>query len=208
MIIAALLGFAFGFIGSMPFAGPIAVLVVARGVEGRYKSGLGIAIGAGVAEGFYACGAFMGLAELLTRFPLLLTITRVTAVIVLTVLGILFLRYRTTDKPTVEHKEGWGGGVILGFTITALNPTLIATWSAAAATLFASGWIPMDRALALPFGGAAVIGIIGWFALLLYLLKRYRGRFSQRTLDRVIQSMGIFLLGIAGWFIYQLITSL
>jgi threonine/homoserine/homoserine lactone efflux protein len=44
------LGFAFGFVGSIPVAGPIAALVLSRGLEGRARSALSLAAGAALAE--------------------------------------------------------------------------------------------------------------------------------------------------------------
>ena len=45
MLLAALIGLALGFFGSVPVAGPIAALVVSRGVQSRFRSGVFIALG-------------------------------------------------------------------------------------------------------------------------------------------------------------------
>jgi threonine/homoserine/homoserine lactone efflux protein len=208
MLVALLFGFALGFFGSIPVAGPVAALVVARGMIGRRRSACGVAAGGALAEGIYAALAFLGFAELLARVPILQPITRGLAAAVLTVLGVLFLRHRTRPRQPEEARAGLGGGFLLGFSITALNPTLIATWSAAAATLFSTGLVTLEGALALPFGLGVVCGIISWFCLLLVLLGRLRERFRQQTLERVIQVMGVFLLGVAAWFLVSLVRSL
>ncbi len=65
MLSALLAGFLFGFIGSMPVAGPIAGLVLSRGLQGRFASGANIAVGAALAEAAYACLAFWGFSTLL-----------------------------------------------------------------------------------------------------------------------------------------------
>lgn len=202
MLIALLIGFAFGFIGSMPVAGPIAVLVFARGVEQRFRSGLAIAAGGAIAEGIYAFFAFWGFSKLLGKYTFILPATRAVAAVILIALGILFIRKQPAKKDGPPPKEGFGGGFLLGFTITALNPTLIATWSAAATTLFSTGLVSFDSSLAIPFGSGAMVGIVGWFALLLYLVRRFRGRFTEATLAKVIRAMGVFLLAIGGYFAY------
>ena len=59
MALAALLGFAFGWVGSIPVAGPVSALVVARGLEGRFSSGVWIAIGGGLVEALYAASSLV-----------------------------------------------------------------------------------------------------------------------------------------------------
>lgn len=208
MAAAAIIGFLFGFVGSIPVAGPIAVLVLARGVENRPRSGFGIAAGGAVAEGIYAFLAFWGFTELLARHPVVLPISRGAAAVVLAVLGVGFLCRRMTSRPAPERREGWGGSFVLGFTITALNPTLIATWTAAVATLFSTGLLRFERLIAIPFGASAVAGIITWFALLLGLVHRFRERFSEQILNKVLKGMGLVLLGLSAWFVVLLVTSL
>ncbi|OGQ77431.1 MAG: hypothetical protein A2289_16850 [Deltaproteobacteria bacterium RIFOXYA12_FULL_58_15] len=209
MLLALAIGFAFGFVGSMPVAGPIAVLVFARGLENRFVSGIWIAVGGAVAEGIYAGLAFWGFTELLARFPILLPICRITAAVVLTILGIVFVRRRSLheSKEVTPPSDRWTGSFALGFTITALNPTLIATWSAAATTLVATGTLALDRTTAVPFGLAAAVGIVAWFCVLLFLVHQFRGRFSIQTLDKIVRAMGILLLVIAAWFVFLFIQS-
>lgn len=208
MIVAALIGFAFGFVGSMPVAGPIAVLVFARGIENRFRSGFAIAVGGALAEGIYACLAFWGFSQLLTRYSFILPASRAVAAGILIALGVIFLRKKPTPKEPPKTREGFGGGFLLGFMICGLNPTLIATWSAASATLFSTGLVSFDPQLALPFGVSAILGIVVWFGLLLFLVHRYRGRFSQRTLDKIIRVMGVFVLAIGLWFLVLFVRGL
>ncbi len=208
MALAAVIGFLFGFLGSMPVAGPIAVLVFSRGVDGRHRSGLSIAVGGAVAEGVYACLAFWGFAEFLARYPVMVPISRAAAVVVLTILGVVFLRRKVTTHQVPDHREGWGGGFVVGFSITALNPTLIATWAAATTTLFSTGLVDFTPVTALPFGGGAIAGIIVWFALLLHLVRKFRKRFSPHTLNRMIQVMGVFVLVVAAVFAVMLVRGL
>ena len=72
MLFAALAGFVFGFIGSVPVAGPIAVLVLERSLAHRYSDAEGIAVGGAVAESAYAGAAFLGLGFLIKSYPIVL----------------------------------------------------------------------------------------------------------------------------------------
>jgi threonine/homoserine/homoserine lactone efflux protein len=213
VLLAALLGFCFGYIGSMPVAGPIAVLVFGRGLEDRARNGLFLASGAAIAESVYAYLAFWGFSAFLVSYPWIEPVSRAAAAIILTTLGVHFYRKKPVPAGEVkpQRKAGNKRSFFLGFTITALNPTLIATWTAAVTTVFSLGIVSFESAEALPFSLGAFSGIIGWFATLLYLLNRFRSRFSRATLDRLVKGMGVLLivlgLGVAVRFAYRLLMK-
>jgi len=202
MLIAALIGFAFGFFGSVPVAGPISALVVSRGVHNRYRSGAFIALGGGIAEAVYAFLAFWGFSTYLARYPLVVPISHALAGVILTALGISFLRYRLQERSArdTETEAAWPS-FLLGFTITALNPTLIATWTAVVTTLFSMEVIVMTSSQSIPFAFGACAGIAGWFWLLLWLIRRNKSRLSRRGLERVVRAIGALLIWLAAYFI-------
>ncbi|MCC6624259.1 MAG: LysE family transporter [Deltaproteobacteria bacterium] len=93
----------------------------------------------------------------------------------------------------------------VGFTVTVLNPTLLATWAAAATTVASMDLFPVDAAHAPPFAIGVTLGACGWFGVLIWLLSRYRHRFSPLTLQRVIRGMGWGLVGLGLWFLVAFI---
>ena len=197
MLVTALVGFLFGFVGAMPVAGPIAVLVFTRGVEGRFRSGLFIAVGASMSEQFYACLAFWGFSTFLARYEWVVPVSRALAAAILAALGLVLARHRGGAHAESPARENAAGSFFLGFSICALNPTFLATWTAATATLFSTGLVDFEPWLAVPFALSVALGSVTWFGVLLALLRRYRGRFRQKTLDRIVRAMGIFLIGVA-----------
>lgn len=201
MVAALLIGFCFGFFGSIPVAGPIAALVLERGLTGRYVSAALVGIGGGIAEAVYAFLAFYGFATYLTRYPIIEPISRTLAAVILIALGITFARYKVSEAK-LEQKpvEAPARSLLVGFTITALNPTLIATWTAATTTLYSADIVQLESADALPFSLGALVGIIGWFALLTGLLKKYGKRFSPVRLALVVRSIGVLILLLGVWF--------
>lgn len=88
----------------------------------------------------------------------------------------------------------------IGFSVTVLNPTLLATWAAAATTIMSMQLFAVEPASALPFALGVIAGGAGWFAVLVSLLSRYRHHFSPLTLQRVIRAMGWGLIGLGLWF--------
>lgn len=206
--LAILFGFLFGFVGSMPVAGPIAALVLARSLQGRYPSAVAIAAGAALAESLYAALTFWGLAALIARYPVIVPVSRGLAAGILCALGVVFLFAKVPEPSETPPEEGWRRSALLGFSITALNPTLVATWTAASATLAGTGWLVVTPLLALPFALAACAGIVVWFVLLVRLVRHYQGRFRPETLRRVLQGTGGALLGVGAWFGYGLVCYL
>lgn len=212
MLAAIVLGFVFGFIGSMPVAGPIAVLVFGRGLEGRLRSGVYLAFGAAIAESVYAFFAFWGLGALLTSHRWIDLGSRTLVATILIVLGARFAFVRNrqeraevaADRPNVGNKRSF----LLGFTITAFNPALIATWGAAIATLHSFDIVAFSAENALPFSIGVLLGIASWFSTLLFLLGRFRGRLQRTTLDRIVRATGYFLIALGLYFAVKLIRSL
>jgi threonine/homoserine/homoserine lactone efflux protein len=200
MLIALLAGFGLGFGGSIPIAGPTAVVVVESALDQRPRDGMLVAIGAGVAESIYALFAFWGLATVFTRYPLLLPASRALGAAVLILVGIYFLRRKSPQQEThaVPNVRQHKHRILFGFTITALNPTLAVTWTAAIAALHAavtSRFAPFD---AVPFGVGALVGIVSWFWLLLKLVRRFRAHLQPATMNRVVRGMGgaLVMLGV------------
>lgn len=198
MLIAALLGLAIGYVGSMPVAGPIAVLVLGRGLEDRGRNALFLALGSAIAESVYAYLAFWGFSAFLASYPWIEPVARIAAAVLLFGLGVHFYRKRQTEQPAPRAENvGNKRSFFLGFTITALNPTLIATWTFTVTTVFSFGIVRFNAANALPFSLGAFCGIVGWFATMLYLLARFRSSFPRTGLNRLMRVMGVVLI-IAG----------
>lgn len=201
MWIAALIGFAFGFFGSIPVAGPIAAIVLKRGLTGRFRSAALVGLGCAVAEAGYACLAFWGFSTFLARYPLVEKVSQAVAAAILIGLGASFARYRGAKEAAEagRNDSAWSS-LALGFTVTALNPTLIVTWTGATTFLFASRLVTLAPSASIPFSLGALAGISGWFALLTGLLRRYAGRFDRAKLDRVVRGVGWMILALGLWF--------
>jgi threonine/homoserine/homoserine lactone efflux protein len=209
VLFTATIGFLFGFIGSIPVAGPVAALIFARSIDGRFRSGVYIGIGCASAEMVYACLAYWGFSAFLAEVPWIVPVSRAGAAILLVALGILFLTKKGGPPAPEDARKDHGlGSFLVGFSLTALNPTLIATWTAAATTLFSSGLVRFEPALAVPFGLGAGVGIVSWFALLVGVIRRYKDRFRYSVLLGVLRVMGVFLLALAAGFGYAFVDYL
>jgi threonine/homoserine/homoserine lactone efflux protein len=206
LFLILLIGFLFGFVGSIPIAGPIALLVFAFGNDGRFRYGLGVAMGGALAEAGYAFLAFWGMHRIIYTYPKLIPYADGAGGMVLLIVGLMFALKKTVTNDQAEMvssraKHGRKRGFILGFLITAFNPTLMATWSTAVTALFSSGIIDGSKAWqGVPFAIGAAIGIVCWFALLLALIYRQRTRFKRATVNAMGRIIGVALIGLGIWF--------
>jgi threonine/homoserine/homoserine lactone efflux protein len=199
-VAVSLVALIFAFVGSLPLAGPIALLVVSNAVNGRFKEALRIAFGAALAEGIYAFLAFWGFATFLARHRLVLPISHGVTALILVALGARFVVFRVKDEE--KAKEGApakSGRFWVGFSISALNPTLLATWGAVTTFLYARQLVQFTPILAVPFGVFAAAGIGLWGLMMVTLLQRFRHKVPNAALTWVVRAMGILLIAIGVW---------
>jgi threonine/homoserine/homoserine lactone efflux protein len=192
LIAVCVVALVFGFVGSMPLAGPIAIMAVARASRGKYSEALRVGLGAAAAEGLYAAVAFWGFTTFLANHAIVAPISRAVTAVVLVAIGVRFMFWKPTEgKDTQENKAGTA---LLGFSVSAINPTLLLTWSAAVAALYSRGLKEASPVYAIPFGLCAAAGIGGWFVTLTVLFKKYGGKLPRTTLTWVIRAMGLVLV--------------
>jgi threonine/homoserine/homoserine lactone efflux protein len=203
LFLVCLIAAVLGYLAAMPILGPIAVMVISRGIEGRFDEARKLVMGAALAEGTYAGIAF-GFATLFARYPAALPVSRVLTSVVLAVVGVSFLRY--TPKPIAAVEEPKARSAFgLGFLTSGLNPTIIASWTAVAAAIHSRQLIEMRAWMAVPFGLSACIGIGSWYLTLVALMTKYHSRLPARGMRIFIRVMGGVLLGIAAWTLISLI---
>jgi threonine/homoserine/homoserine lactone efflux protein len=196
----------FGFFGSMPLAGPIAIMAMARASRGKYGEAMRIGLGAAGAEGIYAGMAFWGYTTFLARHAIVVPVSQAVTALVLTAIGVRFAFWRPTT-PHRDTRENKAGTALLGFSVSAINPTLLLTWSAAVAALYSRGLNEPSPAYAIPFGLCAATGIGSWFVVLAILFKRFGGKLPEAGMTWVIRSMGLVLVVVALWSAVKLVRS-
>jgi threonine/homoserine/homoserine lactone efflux protein len=193
---------AFGFFGSMPLAGPIALMVLSRAARRRFDEALHVAFGASVAEALYSGAAFFGYATLFARHPLVKPVSQAVSALVLVVLGVRFAVWSPREKG--DERENVAGTTLLGFTVSALNPTLLVTWGAAVAFLYARGLGGTSSLEAVPFGLCAGAGVALWNVVLVRALRKYGGKLPRAVMTWMVRGLGVALVGLGAWSGVQL----
>jgi threonine/homoserine/homoserine lactone efflux protein len=195
MVTAFLLALLMSFFGSMPLAGPIALLVFERGLRGLNREARLIASGAAIAEGGYAFLAYLGVNLALSRFPVNEAVLRLLAGIIIVAVAMESILRRNSRQPEPEKQGRKGADFLLGFTIAALNPTFLATWTGGIAVARGLGFILAAKAASL-FALGVMAGALLWFSFLLLILRRYRGRFRPELLATIAKVLWFILLGL------------
>lgn len=206
LVAVCIIALSFGFFGSMPLAGPIAVMVFSRASHRRYEEALHIGLGAAVAEGIYAGVAFWSFTSLLANHPLVVPVSRGVTAVVLSALGVRFAVWK--QHAARDKYERRAGTSLVGFSLSAINPTLLITWSAAVAFLYSKGLGVSSTLAAIPFGVSAGVGIGAWFAILVAVLRKFEGKLPVAVLTWTIRALGVGLVGLGVWSGVQLVQWL
>lgn len=208
VLIVCVLAFVLAFVSSMPIAGPVAVMVVSRGIEGRFVEARNVGIGSAISEGMWAGVAFATFSTLFVRYPSAVPIAHSVTSVVLFAVGLQFVRWRPREFSSVEKESSNRGAGLLGFLTSLLNPTVLVSWSATSAVIQSRHIVEMRAILAIPFGISVAAGIACWFAMLVAIMARYQAKLPRRFLTWFIRGTGAFLILFALWTVFGVIRNL
>jgi threonine/homoserine/homoserine lactone efflux protein len=200
LLVAAGLGGGLAFVGSIPMTGPLALLVLDRIIAMQRKAALWIALAGALVEGFIAALVATLLPLILRHSDAIVLRARLSGALVIFAVGTtLALRPDLLASIKTDRKRT---SFLAGFLTTALNPTLLATWTVTVTTLHSNGMLQGGGALGPVFGIGVAVGALGWFALLLLLARSSRLSRLEKHRSAFGRSIGIILalLG-AGLFV-------
>lgn len=207
MFVAFITGLLMSFIGSMIPTGPVALIVIKRGL-GRQKLGaLFIVFGAAVAEAGYALFAYLGIDFALSRYPVQTSILRIIVGIILLGFAMVYIFDSHVPKPKNTSGKYAGANFLLGLSIAGLNPTFLVTWTAVVAVARGAGLISGIHA-APGFVLGVIIGPILWFWILLVILTRHVEDMRPDILRKMEKALPVVLIILAGVMLWQAIYLL
>lgn len=204
LLLAFGLGGGLAFAGSVPMTGPLALLVLDRIIAGQRRAALWIALAGALVEGTIGAAVAVLLPLVLRHSEAIIVRARLSGSLVIFAVGItLALRPDVLRSIKTERKRQ---SFAAGFLTTALNPTLLATWTVAVTTLHANGLLRGGTGTGLSFGLGVAAGALAWFALLVLLarsagfsrLSRHRGGL-ERGIGVVLAVLGAALFARAAW---------
>lgn len=199
------------FVAAMPL-GPVNLEVIRRSLERPARAAVIFAAGAACADGLWPLVTYFGL----TPFMEIRWVSAVfwgLASMVLVFLGLSFIRdvrdsFSTPLVAPKIKKERFS--FFTGFFLVSTNPTNLATWVTVIGTLHQIGLLPPPT-----WGSGFVLwiavasGTLGYFCLLIYLVKRNHHFFIVPIrLKRIKILFGCLILGIAAYFAFNLIHTI
>jgi|SRR5579862_1661548 len=131
LLTLSVVGLLVGFIFSMPIAGPISILITSHALKGKTRYCYQAAIGASIADFVYVFAAVMGLTKFYTFFRPAMPYILLGGMIFLFFLGYRISKTNMEDVSAKKNKIGkWNSsnGLISGFLLNLLNPTLFISW--------------------------------------------------------------------------------
>jgi threonine/homoserine/homoserine lactone efflux protein len=201
MLEALVLGFGLSFIGSIPMTGPLALLVVDRIISAQRAAAFWIAVAGALVEAVVAAAVATFLPLLLPRSESLIWFARSSGALVIFGVGVvLMVRPELLSAIKTERKEH---SMLAGFLATALNPTLLATWTVIVTSLHSSGFLSAGYLSGLSFGLGVGAGALGWFLMVIVLSSRFR--LQQLTAHRLElgRAVGVLLMLVGGALLIQ-----
>jgi threonine/homoserine/homoserine lactone efflux protein len=174
LLVAFGLGGGLAFAGSVPMTGPLALLVLDRIIAGQRRAALWIALAGALVEGTIAAGVALLLPLVLRHSEAIVLRARLSGALVIFAVGVtIAIRPELLRSIKTERKRQ---SFAAGFLTTALNPTLLATWTVAVTTLHTNGLLVSGSGTWLIFGIGVGAGALAWFVLLLILARRAQRR--------------------------------
>jgi threonine/homoserine/homoserine lactone efflux protein len=202
MITSFFAGLLMSFIGSISPAGPIALIVLKRGLSLQTPGAMSLVCGAALAEAAYATLAYLGVNLALSRYPVQTSVLRILSCCILTAFAVICIFGGSLPQPKTTGRGYAGANFLLGLSIAGFNPAFLAIWAGAVAIARGAGFV-LDIAAAPAFALGVVAGPTLWFWILLKILKRQAKRFRPEILERIEEALPILLLVLAGVILVQ-----
>lgn len=199
-----LLSIVAGFLIAVPAMGPSSAIIIRRVLVGREKQGLAFAGGSVLAEGLACLAAIWGVELALYTVPHLKMVLEWGGMLLLLGIGGFFVFGRVPSESEPEElpepsAASLGGQTAFGFTLTAFNPTLLATWTTVLGILLSMTDLQFEfwQKWVVPVG--VMVGEVLWFAILVAVARRFGAHVDQKMIDWIIRGIGALLILLALW---------
>ncbi len=226
MIGALLVGLTVGFFLSIP-PGPIAVAVMKQAIDGNYKHGMKIGLGASTMDTIYSLATIFASSALIVTLTnalknqaWLLLAFQIVCVFAFVMVGIRYLKPNRKNVKETEEKElmqeerarklGYSSPYLVGVVMSVANlasPTFLPMLFGVASYLQAHELVSKgaDECIAygFGFGGGAAL----WFIVLLKTIFKWRTKLSEGFIVRIYQFAGISFIFFALLLAFNVIRS-
>lgn len=193
-------GLVIGVLSSVAPLGPVTLMVLRRALRGDLRGAFQVGLGRVLPEMMYAGLATFGVAVLLEEVPRVRMAIELSGALVLVVVGALFVG--------VDHKakdEGGDDGAQArsafgaGFLVSALNPTLLVSWSLIVGLILGVAELTPTVAQKLLFPLSLGAGIALGYVVLVWTVARWGANLEERAVEIVLRTIGGVLIALGIW---------
>lgn len=202
MLTAILFGILFGFVLSIP-PGPLAVTVIKKSFEGRFRPAFMTAFGAATMDVVYTLAAtftssalVVALSALFIQYKWLSLLFQTLCIVVLVVLGLRYLRQKykvpTRKGPSVNkpaQASPFWVGALIAFTNLA-SPTFLPTMIASVSYLHGEGLLERGFNESISYSCGFGLGTTLWFFALIRFLLKQRSKLSPNFISSIYKFAG------------------
>ena len=206
IFLAALTGFGFGLMLSMP-VGPVNLTIINDGAQHGFKWAALIGLGAATRDVIYCSIAFTGFSSFFDRHMVKATMEVFTFAFML-FLGVKFLSAKTVAAPTklgeaasriekrIDEKFHPHSAFMTGLVRVMGNLGVLLLWIVLTANFMSRDWVEDTLPSKLACIAGVAVGANLWFFAVSYLSSRGQRRLNERTLLRMERFSGIILLAL------------
>jgi threonine/homoserine/homoserine lactone efflux protein len=206
IFLAALTGFGFGLVLSMP-VGPVNLTIINGGVQRGFKYAMLIGLGAATMDAIYCALAFAGFSSFF-GIRIVKTSMEVFTFAFMLFLGVKFLTAKTVTAPIqlgeaasriekrIDEKFHPHSAFMTGLVRVMGNLGVLLLWIVLAANFMSRDWVENTLPSKLACIAGVALGANLWFFAVSYMSAHGHGRLSERTLLRMERFSGLLLLAL------------
>ena len=200
IVLALVVGVASGFLVSIP-VGPINITIINEGARRGFRWALMIGFGAVAMEAIYCTIGFAGSATFLDS-KVIKAAMELISFMLMVFLGLKFLFLHSLPEQSksaevVEEKLHPHSAFMIGFVRVLGNPGVLLLWVTMAGAFASHDWVEDNWTSRGSCIAGVAVGAAIWFVLLSYLISLKHQQMSDKTLIRMSQFSGGFLLVLA-----------
>jgi threonine/homoserine/homoserine lactone efflux protein len=201
---------AMGVFAAIAPIGPVTILVIRRALAGDWRGSWAVGLGRIPPETVYCTAATFGTATLIEELPTVRTVFEVLGMLILIGMGIWFAAVDHEPDPDsdVDLDDERRRGDWAGFFISAVNPTLILSWSALVGVGLAVTGLSLTLLQKILFPLGVASGIALGYILLIWTLRRFGEKLNHTVVSWTIRLIGVGFVILAIWHGFQMSRTL
>ena len=192
--------------------GPVTFLVFRNALLGKYGKSFSLIFGSAIMEMIYCSIALIFIGAILSHSARIKVFSEIVSIIIFLVIGIYLYKTKPARKVVVEVEQvsmqEKTESFLTGFILTALNPTIILTWSAVVAALLSLNVLKISNYFdVVLFTLSAGLGTITGTLFMIFIVHRFRINFSPKVIGTVLKLSGIVLVALSFYFSFDFLRK-